>query len=66
MKVKEFVTQSCPIFCEPTDCSTPGPSVHEILSGKNTGVGNHSLLQGIFLTQGLNPGLLEKRNVLQM
>ena len=26
--------------------------------GKNTGVGSHSLLQGIFLTQGLNPGLL--------
>ena len=26
-------------------------------SGKNTGVGSHSLLQGIFLTQGLNPGL---------
>ena len=27
-------------------------------SGKNTRVGCHSLLQGIFLTQGLNPGLL--------
>ena len=26
--------------------------------GKNNGVGSHSLLQGIFLTQGLNPGLL--------
>ena len=25
---------------------------------KNTGVGSHSLLQGIFLTQGLNSGLL--------
>ena len=25
--------------------------------GKNTGVGCHFLLQGIFLTQGLNPGL---------
>ena len=25
------------------------------LPGKNTGVGCHSLLQGIFLTQGLNP-----------
>jgi len=24
-------------------------------SGKNTGVDNHSLLQGIFLTQGLRP-----------
>ena len=25
--------------------------------GKNTGLGGHSLLQGIFLTQGLNPSL---------
>ena len=25
---------------------------------KNTGVGCHALLQGIFLTQGLNPHLL--------
>ena len=27
-------------------------------SGKNTGVGCHALLQGIFLTQGFNPCLL--------
>ena len=27
-------------------------------SGKNTGVGCHALLQGIFLTQGLNLGVL--------
>ena len=27
-------------------------------SGRNTGVGCHALLQGIFLTQGLNPCLL--------
>ena len=25
------VTQSCPILCNPTDCSPPGSSVHEIL-----------------------------------
>ena len=31
---------------------------------KNTGVRSHSLLQGIFLTQGLNPGLLYCRQVL--
>ena len=30
----------------------------EFYPGKNTRVGCHSLLQGIFLTQGLNPGLL--------
>ena len=29
-------------------------------SGKNTGVGCHLLLQGIFLTQGLNPSLLHR------
>ena len=32
--------------------------------GKNTGVGSHFLLQGIFLTQGLNPGLLHCRWIL--
>ena len=31
--------------------------------GKNTGVGCHSLLQGILLTQGLNPGLLHCRQI---
>ena len=34
-----------------------GSSVHGIFPGKNTGVGCHFLLQGIFLTQGLNLGL---------
>ena len=32
--------------------------------GKNTGVGCHSFLQRIFLTQGSNPGLLRCRQVL--
>ena len=32
--------------------------------GKNTGVGNLSLLQGIFPTQELNPGLLNCRRIL--
>ena len=32
--------------------------------GKNTGVGCHFLLQGIFLTQGSNPGLLHYRQTL--
>ena len=32
--------------------------------GKNTGVGCHALLQGIFLTQGSNPGLLHCRQIL--
>ena len=32
--------------------------------GQNTEVGSHSLLQGIFTTQGLNPGLLHCRQFL--
>ena len=40
------------------DCSPPGSSVHGISPGKNTGVGCHALLQGIFPTQGSNPRLL--------
>ena len=33
-------------------------------SSKNTRVGSHSLLQGIFLTQGSNPGLPHCREIL--
>ena len=51
---KVTVTQSCPALCDPMDCSPPGSSVHGILQGKKSGVGCHSLLQGIFLTQELN------------
>ena len=32
--------------------------------GKDTGVGCHSLLQGIFPTQGSNPGLLHRSQIL--
>ena len=32
--------------------------------GKKTGVGCHALLQGIFPTQGLNPGLPRCRRIL--
>ena len=32
--------------------------------GKNTGVGCHSILQGIFATQGSNPGCLHCRQIL--
>ena len=45
-------------LCNPVDCSLPGSSVHGDSPDKNTGVGCHSLLQGIFSTQGSNPGLL--------
>ena len=53
-----LVTQACPTTCDPMDCSPPGSSVHGDSPGKNTGVGCHALLQGIFPTQGLNPDLL--------
>ena len=43
---------------QPMDCSPPGSPVHGDSLGKNAGVGCHALLQGIFLTQGLNPGFL--------
>ena len=52
------VTQLCPTLCDPMDCSLPGSSCPWDFPGKNTGVGCHSLLQGIFLTQGSNMGLL--------
>ena len=44
-------------LCDPMDCSPPGSSVHGDFPGKNTGVGCHVLLQGIFQIQGLNPCL---------
>ena len=40
------------------DCRPPASSVHGILCGKNTGEVCHALLQGILLTQRLNPCLL--------
>ena len=46
-----LVTQMCPTLCDPMDCSPPGFSVHGDSPGKNTGVGCHALLQGIFPTQ---------------
>ena len=59
-----LVSQSCPILCDPMDCSPQSSSVHGDSPGKNTGVGCHALLQGIFLTQGLNPGLPHCRWIL--
>ena len=47
-----------------SNCSPPGFSVHGIFPGKNTGMGSHSLLQGIFSTQGLNSSLLHCRQIL--
>ena len=57
--LKEFVqgflvTQLCPTLFYPVNHTQPGSSVHGNSPSKNTGVGCHALLQGIFPTQGLN------------
>ena len=56
--------ESCPTLWDPMYCSLPGSSVHGDSPGKNTGVGCHALLQGIFPTQGWNLGFLPCRQIL--
>ena len=46
------------------DCSPPGSSVHGTLQARILDLGSHSLFQGIFWAQGLNPGLLHCRQIL--
>ena len=56
MKVKVAQAQSCLTHCDPQGLwNSPG---------QNTGVGSLSLLQGIFPTQELDPGLLHGRHIL--
>ena len=45
-------------LCNAMGCSSTGSSGHGDPSGKNTGVGCHALLQGLFLTQESSPRLL--------
>ena len=52
---------SCPTLHDPMDCSLPVSSVHGDSPGKNTGVGCHFFLQGIFPTEGLNLCLLHSQ-----
>ena len=64
-----LVAHSRPSLCDPVDCSPPGSSIHSGSPGKNTGVEtleywSHALLQGIFPSQGSNPGLLHCRWIL--
>ena len=59
-----LVAQSCSTLFNLLDCNPAGSSVHVNSPGKNTEVDCHSLLQGIFLTQGSNPGLLCCRQIL--
>ena len=51
-------------LCNPMDCNPPGSSVHGDSPGQNTGVGYHTLVQGIFPPQGWRPGLPHCRRIL--
>ena len=54
MSSSYVLSQSCLTLCDPMECSTPRLLCPWESPGKNTGVGCHALLQGIFLTQGSN------------
>ena len=53
-----LVTKSCPALLQPHGLQPTRLLCPWDFPGKNTGVGCHFLLQGIFPTQGLNPCLL--------
>ena len=53
-----LVAQSYQILCNLMDGSPPGSSVHGISQARILGMGCHFLLQGVFLTQGLNLHLM--------
>ena len=59
-----LVAQLCLTLCDRTDCSLPRLLCPWKSPGKNTGMGCHTLLQRIFLTQGSNLGLLHCRQIL--
>ena len=52
------------LFFNPRDYSSPGSSVHGDSPRRNTGVGCHAPIQGIFLTQGPNPDPPHRRQIL--
>ena len=60
----ELLTQSCPTLCNLIGCKPTRPFCPWDSPVKNTGVGCHALLQGIFPTQGSNPGLPHGRQIL--
>ena len=61
MKSESEVAQSCPTLCNPMNCSLPGSSLHGILQARVLEWVAIFLLQEIFPTQGLNPGLPHSR-----
>ena len=58
-----LVAQLRLILCDPVDCKPARLLCPWDSPGKNTGVSSHFLLQGIFLTQGSNLGLLHCRQI---
>ena len=60
---KVLVAQSRPTLCSLWTVARQ-PPLSMGFSRQNTAVGSHSLLQGIFLSQGSNPGLLRCRQTL--
>ena len=50
--------QACPVLCNPMECSPTRFFCPWDSLGRNTGVGCHALLQGIFRAQGSNPHLV--------
>ena len=59
-KVKVLIAQLCPALCNPCEA----PLCPRDFPGQNSGVGCHSLLQGILPTQGSNArGLLCYRQI---
>ena len=66
MKVKSEseAAQLCPTLSNPMDCSLPGSSIHGIFQARVLewgAIAFSALLQGMFLTQGSNLGLLHCR-----
>ena len=59
--MKALVIQLCPTLWDPTDCSPLHAPLFMELSSPGD---SHSLHQGIFLTQGLNLGLLHCKQIL--
>ena len=62
-EVKVLVAQLCPTLGDPMDCSLTRLLCPWDSPGKNTGKSGHALLQRIFPTQRLNPGLLHCRQI---
>ena len=58
------VAQLCLTLFDPRDCNLPGFSVHGILQARVLEWVAIFLLQGIFLTQGSNPGVPHSRQML--